>query len=113
MQGTLGVITAVGLLCPPRPKAVHVAYLACPSFDAAQRALAAAKQRLGEVLSAFEFMDRASLDMVLTHLPGAVDPLPGSNDPFYLVSYRPGEQHAPAVPQRPPSNGLPARTYRS
>lgn len=26
-EGTLGVITAVSILCPPRPKAVNVAFL--------------------------------------------------------------------------------------
>lgn len=37
-----------------------------------------AKQQLGEVLSAFEFLDRASLEVTLEHLPFAKDPLPGS-----------------------------------
>ncbi len=36
----------------------------------------AAKRDLGEVLSAFEFLDRESLDITLRHLPGAKDPLP-------------------------------------
>ena len=36
-EGTLGVITAVSLLCPPKPTSVNVTYLACPSFDAAQQ----------------------------------------------------------------------------
>lgn len=38
--------------------------------------LVAAKHRLGEVLSAFEFLDRQSLEVTLAHLPGARDPLP-------------------------------------
>jgi D-2-hydroxyglutarate dehydrogenase len=84
-EGTLGVITGVALACPPRPAAVHVAYLAAPSFAAALRALAAARAMLGEVLSAFEFLDRASLQVALEHLPGASDPLPGSSAPFFLV----------------------------
>lgn len=84
-EGTLGIVTAVALLCPPRPAAVNVAYLACPSFEAATRTLVLAKRALGEVLSAFEFLDRASLDVTMQHLPGARDPLPGSSDPFFLV----------------------------
>lgn len=36
----------------------------------------AAKRDLGEVLSAFEFLDRESLHITLRHLPGAKDPLP-------------------------------------
>lgn len=36
----------------------------------------AAKAALGEVLSAFEFLDAESLAITLQHLPGARDPLP-------------------------------------
>lgn len=84
-EGTLGVVTAAALACPPRPAAVHLAYLACPSFEAAVAALGLAKRRLGEILSAFEFLDRASLEMTLRHLPGARDPLPASGAPFFVV----------------------------
>lgn len=84
-EGTLGIVTAVAMLCPPRPTAVHVAYLACPTFAAATETLGLAKRRLGEVLSAFEFLDRASLEVTLKHLPGTRDPLPGSSAPFFLV----------------------------
>ena len=74
-EGTLGVITGVALACPPAPVAVNVAYLATPSFEAAIETLRLAKQKLGEVLSAFEFLDRASLRVTLKHLPGARNPL--------------------------------------
>ncbi|KAG7670602.1 hypothetical protein Ndes2526A_g00376 [Nannochloris sp. 'desiccata'] len=84
-EGTLGIITQVALLCPPKPQAVNVAYLACPSFAAATSALGVAKQKLGEILSAFEFLDRESLEITLKYLPGARDPLPDSNAPFFLV----------------------------
>lgn len=43
-EGTLGVITAVALQCAPRPRSVHVAMLACSSFDAIQAVLAAARR---------------------------------------------------------------------
>ena len=36
-EGTLGVVTAVSLLCPPRPSAVHVCYLAVPDFATTQK----------------------------------------------------------------------------
>lgn len=76
-EGTLGLITAVSILCPPRPAAVNVAFLAVPSFAAATGLLRAARAGLGEVLSAFEFLDAASLEVTLAHLPGARHPLPG------------------------------------
>lgn len=37
-----------------------------------------ARRQLGEVLSAFEFLDAESLGVALAHLPGARDPLPAS-----------------------------------
>lgn len=42
---------------------MNVSYLAVPSFEAAQQVFVEAKQRLGEVLSAFEFLDRESLEV--------------------------------------------------
>lgn len=44
-----------------------------------------ARQTLGEILSAFEFLDRASLEITLEQIPGVSDPLPATNCPFYLV----------------------------
>ena len=34
----MGVVTAVSILCPPRPSAVHVSYLAVPDFATIQKA---------------------------------------------------------------------------
>ncbi|KAL4854460.1 D-2-hydroxyglutarate dehydrogenase [Chlorella vulgaris] len=84
-EGTLGLVTAVAIQCPPRPLAVNVAYLAVPTFAAAQQVLVAAKRQLGEVLSAFEFLDKESLAITLRHLPGTKDPLPGCQAPIFLV----------------------------
>ena len=56
------------------PPAVHSAAL--PRDMPAAQVFVAAKQQLGEVLSAFEFLDRESLLITLRHLPGAKDPLP-------------------------------------
>jgi len=63
-EGTLGVISKISISCPRLPKARNVAFLACDSFDAVQRTLSLAKSDLGEILSAFEFMDREILDEV-------------------------------------------------
>jgi D-2-hydroxyglutarate dehydrogenase len=84
-EGTLGVVTAVALLCPPRPSSLQVAYLACPSFEAVTQVLAVARRCLGEILSAVEFLDRDSLELTLQYLPGTRDPLPASSAPFYVV----------------------------
>ncbi|KAL4440007.1 hypothetical protein ABPG75_003008 [Micractinium tetrahymenae] len=84
-EGSLGLITAVAIHCPPRPLSVNVSYLAVPSFEVAQQVFVRAKRDLGEVLSAFEFLDRESLLITLRNLPGAKDPLPACQAPFYLV----------------------------
>lgn len=75
-EGTLGIITKVAMLCPVRPNSVEVAYLAVPSFQHAQQVFQMAKRRLGEILSAFEFLDHQSLIMTLKHLANIKNPLP-------------------------------------
>lgn len=67
-EGTLGIITKVGLACPPLPKARHAAFLACETFEDVLRTLTCAKEELGEVLAAYEFMDQEVLDQVATEL---------------------------------------------
>jgi FAD/FMN-containing dehydrogenase len=66
-EGTLGVITAVSILCPRRPAAMRVAVFSVASFEDAQRVYADAKSHLGEVLSAFEFWDKHSYAYVRQH----------------------------------------------
>ena len=44
-----------------------------------------ARQQLGEVLSAFEFLDSQALDLTLRELEGVKNPLPNTSAPFYLV----------------------------
>ena len=56
-EGTLGVITAAAIRTPVKPAATNVACFLVKDFTAVTRLLAAAKQQLGEILSAFEFWD--------------------------------------------------------
>mmetsp|Transcript_114725 Transcript_114725/g.272897 ORF Transcript_114725/g.272897 Transcript_114725/m.272897 type:complete len:520 (-) Transcript_114725:88-1647(-) len=85
-EGTLGVITKLTILCPPRPKAVNIAFFACADFDRVQRTFALARQKLGEVLSAVEFCDRSAIDFVLKREAGTGvrDPLEEKH-PFYVL----------------------------
>ena len=84
-EGTLGVVTAISLLCPPAPRSRHLAFLACESFARALDVFSRAKLELGETLSAFEFLDRQCLELALGQLEGVRDPLPGSQSPFYVL----------------------------
>ncbi|KAL4128273.1 hypothetical protein PRIC2_007265 [Phytophthora ramorum] len=83
-EGTLGVVTKVSILTPTRSSSKNVALLACEDFEACQKAFVEAKKNLGEVLSAVEFMDRQSLDMVLTQQDWTKDPLE-TPSPFYVL----------------------------
>lgn len=64
-EGTLGVVTRCSLAVPPRPASVNVALLALSDFDGVEKVLGLARARLGEVLSAVEFMDRETVALTL------------------------------------------------
>lgn len=75
-EGTLGIVTGVALQCPPLPRSVQLAFLAVKSFPQVVQILQRAREALGEVLSAVEFLDGASMELVTSgYLPGVVNPL--------------------------------------
>jgi len=82
-EGTIGIITAVSIICPQRSKAVNVAYFGLPSFENVQKAFKEAKIQLGEILSAFELMDAQSQAFV-HKVTGNKRPLEGDH-PFYCL----------------------------
>lgn len=82
-EGTIGLVTAVSILCPPRPKAVNVAYFGVESYEQLQRAFLEAKGQLSEILSAFELMDGRSQGLV-RESTGNKHPLEGEY-PFYCL----------------------------
>ncbi|XP_077247811.1 FAD-linked oxidases family protein isoform X2 [Tasmannia lanceolata] len=84
-EGSLGIITKVSILTPPKLSSTNLAFLACKDYFTCQELLVEAKRTLGDVLSAFEFMDDHSMDMVLTHLEGVRNPLPPSMYNFYIL----------------------------
>lgn len=81
-EGTLGVITRCAIATAILPKSVNVVFLGVESFEKVQHVFRTAKSVLGEVLSAFEFFDRESMDLVVKH--GLVDPLENKT-PFYVL----------------------------
>ncbi|XP_015443341.1 D-2-hydroxyglutarate dehydrogenase, mitochondrial [Pteropus alecto] len=81
-EGTLGVITAVSILCPPKPRAVNVAFLGCPGFAEVLQTFHTCRGMLGEILSAFEFMDATCMQLVGRHLHLAS---PVQESPFYVL----------------------------
>ncbi|NXJ70793.1 D2HDH protein, partial [Rostratula benghalensis] len=81
-EGTLGVITAVSILCPQKPKAVNLAFLGCQSFTKVLETFTTCRAMLGEILSAYEFMDEKCMELVEKHLKLS-SPVAGS--PFYVL----------------------------
>jgi len=73
-EGTLGIITAAVLRLFPAVRQSQVCWLAAPSPAAALLCLTSAQLTFGAALSACELISRSSFDLVLQHIPGAIDP---------------------------------------
>ncbi len=84
-EGTLGVITAAVLRLYPKPAASATAWIALGAAREAVELLAELRGRLGERISAFELVSRPCLEAVLSHVPGARDPL-GAPHPWYVLA---------------------------
>lgn len=84
-EGSLGIVTKVSILTPPKLSSVNVALLACKDYSCCQKLLQEAKRKLGEILSAFEFLDGQSMDLVTNHLEGARNPFSTSHHNFYVL----------------------------
>ncbi|KAE8215841.1 hypothetical protein CF327_g933 [Tilletia walkeri] len=84
-EGTIGLITGVSIITPRKPNAVNVAVFAVPSFEAVQTTFTTVKQHCGEILSAFEFFDAQSFELVQGYATRAVrDPFEDRH-PFYVL----------------------------
>lgn len=83
-EGTLGIITKVSIQAPIKPSAVNVVLLGLRDFESVQRTFHMTKQKLGEILSAFEFFDGQSMRAMLEHMEKK-NPLEGDLHPFYVL----------------------------
>lgn len=82
-EGTIGIITGISILCPQKSAAVSVAAFGVESFEKCQRAFIEAKKHLGEIISAFEFMDATSQRLLRISKDRGL-PLEGEH-PFYVL----------------------------
>jgi FAD/FMN-containing dehydrogenase len=73
-EGTLGVITAAVLKLHAAPAAKVTAMAALPGRDAALALFTRLRARAGDRLTAFEFMTRNCVELVLRHVSGTVSP---------------------------------------
>ena len=66
-EGTLGVITAAAIQAAPQPGVVNVACFQLDTFEAVQTVFRAARESLGEILSAYEFWDGPCENLLQGH----------------------------------------------
>ena len=84
-EGTIGLITGVSIITPRKPSAVNVAVFALESYEDVQKTFTQVKRHCGEILSAFEFFDQQSFDVVQNHATAGVrDPFEARH-PFYVL----------------------------
>jgi len=81
-EGTLGIITKASVLCAALPSSVNLAYLSVNDFSDVRRLFSRARQDLGEILSAFEFIDKSCLVCLSDNLK--LSP-PVAESPFAVV----------------------------
>jgi len=83
-EGTLGFISAATCKLFPRPRTVVTVWLAVPDVGAALAVYVAAREQLGDDLTAFEFANRLTVSFVEKHIPGSKAPL-DVESPWYLL----------------------------
>ncbi len=82
-EGTLGVVTAAALRLFPRPRETASAFCAVPSPEAAGALLRRVRDRLGDVVTAFELMCEEGMAMLAAHVPDA--PRPPVAGPWFVL----------------------------
>lgn len=92
-EGTLGIVTRISIFCPPKPKSVKVAFLSVPDWQSVLKTFKSAKRDLGEILSAFEFLDHHSMEVHRRNPHMTVDN-PVGDSPFYVVIETHGSNQA-------------------
>jgi FAD/FMN-containing dehydrogenase len=83
-EGTLGIITRARLRLHPLPVRSLTVLAGAPSTAGVAEAYAAFSNQLGSRLAAFELIDRACIEAVVNHIPGARDPFCAPH-PFYFL----------------------------
>ena len=84
-EGTLGIITAAVLKLFPLP---HQRQTALVAMNGAEQALALfqqAQDKAGDALTAFEYINRQSVELAVAHIEGVGDPFGDAHDCYVLV----------------------------
>lgn len=84
-EGALGIVTKVAIQLAPKPTSVQLAFLACDTFSDVLEIYKKTRKGLGEILSAFEFMDLESVELVLKNVPNTRYPLSDKHRFYVLI----------------------------
>lgn len=84
-EGTLGIITRAVLKLFPKPRQHQTAMIALDGVDNVIRLFARASDAVGDALTAFEYMNRASLAVTCEHTDGVRDPFESAHDAYVLM----------------------------
>ncbi|OQW61602.1 MAG: hypothetical protein A4S17_09445 [Proteobacteria bacterium HN_bin10] len=91
-EGTLGIVTAAVLKLFPRPAARETAMVSVPSPAHALALLHRLKAATGAV-SAFEVMNRLSMDLTVKNMPNVRDALPDARVMAVLIEFEAAHAH--------------------
>ena len=83
-EGSLGIITGVSIATPRRPQATNVAVFGVESYEAVQSTFRMVRERCGEILSALEFIDLESFEIVQKNPSAPRDPF-SERHPMYVL----------------------------
>src|SRR5262245_29284971 len=86
-EGTLGIITKAILKLWPKPKDTATSWIAVPSPAAAVTLLSGANAASDDNVTSCELMSRQGIDLVLQHIPGAIDPLAEAHEWYVLLEW--------------------------
>lgn len=84
-EGTLGIITAAVLKLFPKPLRRATAFVGCASAHDALGVFERLRKAAGDALTAYEYIPRFGLEMVLRHALGTVPPLAGDHASYALI----------------------------
>lgn len=79
-EGTLGIITRLAIACPVKSNSVDLVVVKVDGFTNVTALLRLARRDLGEILSAYEFMDDQSVKLATKHLTHVSNPLADDSD---------------------------------
>jgi len=84
-EGTLGIITAACLKLYPLPRQKETAFVALNSASTAVELFSRVNAGAGETLSAFELMNRLSVELSVTHVSGNRSPFADATYDWYVL----------------------------